>query len=611
MRFFTSAGWTTPAAQLPLYQAQVALYWQRWQVEVQALPAFVKQLRLRSPAAVAAYGCAASTLSALLLNAAPAGRMRERQLQRERANMAAVVETSHDAIATHDSQGRIVSWNPAAGRMLGWQAHEVIGRDFFALLPPAPNRAQARELRAQIEAGHGVPPFEAPVLDAAGTEVPVEISVSVIKDMAGRITGCAATMHDRREQLAAQRRILELNATLEQQVRQRTAELRALLDSAGSAIVATDLAGRITLFNPAAERMFRLPAAQALGRPVASFHDPEEVKANGHLIPHVLRDLGRGLPEAVQHAIGHSATPASAQPGQHTEWTYLRADGTRFVGLLSMSLLHLEPDTPVGFMGVVTDLTERKALEEQLRERSRQAQAATEAKSAFLAHMSHEIRTPLNAVIGLSQLLAQTSLDERQRMFVTHVNAAADQLLALVNDILDLSKIEAGEMRLESTPFELPALLQQARAFVELQAAQKNLELVFELAPGLPQRLIGDPTRLKQILINLLGNAVKFTGAGGSVTLRLQQLNRDDARVTLRLDVIDTGVGIPREKQTEIFEPFTQADVSTTRRYGGTGLGLSIVRRLVEMIGGRLELRSEPGQGSTFSVTLTLALAPS
>jgi signal transduction histidine kinase len=188
-------------------------------------------------------------------------------------------------------------------------------------------------------------------------------------------------------------------------------------------------------------------------------------------------------------------------------------------------------------------------------------------------------------------------------------------LLAIVNDVLDLSKIEAGEMRLERVSFDLSELLQQARSIVDVAAAQKSLLLLMELVPGVPQRLIGDPTRLRQVLVNLLSNAVKLTEAG-SVTLRVTPLTAMEtaaqepvSRVTLCFEVIDTGIGIPPQMQAAVFQPFTQADASTTRRFGGTGLGLSIVRRLVEMMGGRLELESQPGKGSTFRVVVMLALA--
>ncbi|WP_157270156.1 CHASE domain-containing protein [Azohydromonas aeria] len=251
---------------------------------------------------------------------------------------------------------------------------------------------------------------------------------------------------------------------------------------------------------------------------------------------------------------------------------------------------------------------QRQRHEQTLRRRTEQAEAANHAKSAFLAHMSHEIRTPLNAVIGLSQLLQRMALPDKQRLYVDHIASAGTQLLALVNDVLDVSKIEAGEMRLEDVAFEPRPLLHDLRAQAEVLAAGKPLRLQLDVADDFPERLRGDPMRLKQVLLNLLNNAVKFTPEG-LVTLRAQALHHEDGRKGLRFDVSDTGIGIAPEQQQAIFEPFTQADASTTRRFGGTGLGLAIVKRLVAMMGGELALQSQPGAGSTFSVTLPLRAA--
>jgi signal transduction histidine kinase len=262
----------------------------------------------------------------------------------------------------------------------------------------------------------------------------------------------------------------------------------------------------------------------------------------------------------------------------------------------------------LGFLVLLTDLTERNALEEQLRERTRQAEVANAAKSSFLATMSHEFRTPLNAVIGLSQLLQQMPLPDRAGYFVSHIHQAGEQLLALTNDVLDLSRIEAGEMHLEVMPFELPRLLDAVQALVQPQADAKGLTLRLAVLPEVPAQVMGDPLRLKQVLINLMGNAVKFTAAG-SVTLRVMQIAREDPRVTLIFDVVDTGIGIAPDARTRIFEPFTQADNSTTRRFGGSGLGLSIVRRLVVMMEGTLSVQSQLGEGSTFTVALPFRLA--
>jgi signal transduction histidine kinase len=252
-------------------------------------------------------------------------------------------------------------------------------------------------------------------------------------------------------------------------------------------------------------------------------------------------------------------------------------------------------------------LEERTTLNAALAERVMAAEAATRAKSSFLANMSHEFRTPLNAVIGLSQLLGRMSLPEKALEFVKHIAQAGDQLLELTDDVLDLSRIEAGEMHLARVPFSLAPMLDAVHAMIRPLAAGKGLALEFDFSPELPAELCGDPLRLKQILLNLLDNAVKFTDSG-HVKLRAYLTKREATQVSLRIDVIDTGIGIAPEAQARIFDAFTQADSSITRRFGGTGLGLSIVQRLVEMMDGHLELQSMLGQGSTFSVILTMGL---
>jgi PAS domain S-box-containing protein len=381
-------------------------------------------------------------------------------------------------------------------------------------------------------------------------------------------------------------------ADMDGHVRQRTAALNAILNSAASAIITTDLQGHITSFNPAAEAMFRLPESQALGRPITDFSNRAETRERG------------------TQAEGTSGLElGAAGVARQADRTYVRADGSRFPGLLSISMLRDTTGQVLGILCIITDTTERQQMEQALRERTAQAESANRAKSAFLAHMSHEIRTPLNAVIGLSQLLERMELPHKALDFVQHISQAGEQLLGLTNDVLDLSRIEAGEMRLEHLPFELQTLLQSVREMSEPQARDKSLRLTLELDAAAPRRLLGDPLRLKQILLNLLGNAIKFTPSG-SVTLRVAELQRQGARSRLRFDVVDTGIGIPAEQQQRIFEPFTQAESYTTRRFGGSGLGLAIVRRLVGMMDGSLELHSVPGQGSEFSVTLPLELPP-
>ncbi|MEO6278692.1 response regulator [Roseateles sp.] len=255
-------------------------------------------------------------------------------------------------------------------------------------------------------------------------------------------------------------------------------------------------------------------------------------------------------------------------------------------------------------------------LEQRVHERTDQleraqhvAEAATQAKSEFLANMSHEIRTPMNAILGMSYLALQTGLDAKQRNYVEKVHLAAESLLVIINDILDFSKIEAGKLEFEAIAFQLGDVFDQLANLVGMPAEEKGLELLFLLPPELPTALVGDPSRLGQVLLNLVNNGIKFT-EGGEVTVAVSLVERTVERATLRFEVRDTGIGLSAEACERLFQPFTQADASTSRRFGGTGLGLAICRHLVQRMGGQIGVESEPGRGSSFHFTLPFVLQP-
>jgi two-component system sensor histidine kinase/response regulator len=290
-------------------------------------------------------------------------------------------------------------------------------------------------------------------------------------------------------------------------------------------------------------------------------------------------------------------------PYYSIEKRYVRKDGS-FVWIeTTVSLKRDAGGEPTNTIAIIQDISERKRLEEELRQAKEVAESANHAKDEFLANVSHEIRTPMNAILGMTELVLDTPLGHDQRQNLRTVRSAADNLLGIINDLLDFSKIEAGKLELDSAEFSLRAILGDIVRALGARAHRKGLELLSTVQPNVPDALIGDGGRLRQVLLNLVGNAIKFTERG-EVLVRIDAIAEQtptDNRVSLRFAVRDTGIGIPREKQTAIFRAFEQENTSTTRKYGGTGLGLTISARLVALMGGGISVESEPGRGSAFT----------
>ncbi len=394
-----------------------------------------------------------------------------------------------------------------------------------------------------------------------------------------------------------EQRLAEWNQNLERTVAQRTAELaqaeertRLILDSSSEGIFGLDTEGRFSFVNPAACRMLDFTAAELVGQP------------SHPLIHHHRADY-------TEYPVEQSPMRAAYQRGvpSRIDNEFLwRKDGT---GLpVEYGATPIKKDGAiVGAVISFTDITERKEQEAALQQAKAKAEEATEMKSMFLANMSHEIRTPMNAIIGLSHLALKTSLNAKQRDYISKVHTAGTSLLTIINDILDFSKIEAGKLDLETTDFQIDEVLSSVTTLTAQKAHDKGLEFLADVSGAIPQYLRGDPLRLGQVLTNLVNNAVKFTEQG-EIRLKIELLDQADGRVELKFSVRDTGIGMTPEQTAKLFQAFTQADMSTTRKHGGTGLGLTISRRMVELMGGHIWIESEAGVGSTFLFTVWLGV---
>ncbi len=493
------------------------------------------------------------------------------------------------SIAT-DAQGVIQIFNVGAERMLGYTAAEVMNK-----ITPAdisdPEEVIARAKALSVELGTPITPgFEALAFKAArgiediyeltyirkdGSRFPAVVSVTALRDIRETVIGYLLIGTDN----TARKLVEGEQKKLDQRLRDQQFYTRSLIESNIDALMTTDPGGIITDVNKQMEALTGCTRDELIGAPFKGyFTDPDRAEAAIRLV-------------------------LSEKKVTDFELTARARDGTKTVVSYNATTFYDRDRTLQGVFAAARDVTERRRVEVELQLAKAAAESASRTKSEFLASMSHEIRTPMNAIMGIADLLVKTPLSPEQLKYVQIFRRAGDNLLNLVNDILDLSKVEASQLELEHTAFALSDLLDKVMEIVAIRAQEKGLTLVCESAPDVPTDLVGDPTRLRQVLLNLLGNAIKFTERG-EVSLRVALDASSSVPTALRFTVTDTGIGIPKAQLGRVFERFTQADSSTTRKFGGSGLGLTISKRLVELMGGRIWAESTINQGSVFGIAV-------
>lgn len=650
---------------------------------------------------------------------------RHRQLTDQQAFLAAIVENSSEAIISQTLNGVVTSWNLAAQHMFDYSAQEAIGKTLRELVVPPDRHAEDEAILRTLAHGQSVPTFNSVRCKRDGTSLPVSIVISSVKSAQGHIIGAAKTVRDITAETKARDEILALNATLEQQVEQRTQELHQrnqqlqragdnfaqLVEEAPYALVLVNPAGTIERVNTMTEATFGYLRHELIGQAVeillpegVRHHHPQHREAyfnsatrremsarrdlmalrkDGSQFPveiglnTVVTDEGTKILAAVSDisqrraiewekerlsnileltpdfigvadmqgnlkyhnraALTLVGLPLNADlsafhiKDMHPEWAARRVlevaipaalasgvwegdnallhhDGHE-IPVSQVLILHRNSDgTPAYLSTIMRDMTERRQRMAELAQARLDAEQANRAKSSFIANMSHEIRTPLNAVLGMLQLMQRSPLTVRQQDYVQKSETAARSLLGILNDILDFSKVEAGKLVLDIHPFRPDEMFRNIGVILAANVGTKPLEILFDIDPALPLSVMGDSLRLQQILINLLGNAIKFTEQG-EILLSVRMLACDEARLSVRFEVRDTGIGISPAQWAQIFESFSQAEAATTRRYGGTGLGLTICKRLVELMGGELTGESTVGTGTTFRFDIALKVA--
>lgn len=501
----------------------------------------------------------------------------QEQLRKNEAQYRLVLESMNEVVYQTDWRGAIEFVNPAWQQITGFDLAGTQGRSLLDYIYAEDSDKVQTAMMPLILGQQKKAQYQARLITASGGTRWIDANVQAFFDGDGQFAGTTGTLTD-----------ITARHEVEQQLRQTRSQLINAIESLDAGFVMYDAEEKLIICNQRYREIY-----QALAPALRS---------------------GNSYREILQYAVEHQGQ--TDNPQDAAAWIeqrlqeYRQGNSKGIEQKIGNRWIRInDSHTPDGsIVSLRTDITELKQIQQELLQAINAAQEANVAKSHFLANMSHEIRTPMNGIIGMTELALETELTEEQREFLSIVRTSAESLLVIVNDILDFSKIEAGKMSMESLEFPLREILTDTIKALSIKANDKQLEVITSIAPTVPNQLYGDPGRLRQVITNLVGNAIKFTERG-EITLRVDLAQADAQRCQLRFAVSDTGIGIPREKQGLIFEAFSQADASTTRQYGGTGLGLTISSRLVEMMGGQLKVESEPGKGSCFSFSARFGIA--
>jgi PAS domain S-box-containing protein len=715
--FFSTSGMEQDAAGGHLRRISFGMYGRVWEVEARALPPFVKRLHLLNPGVVAAAVLVIGLLLSGFLYAHISNRRRRQEAWLERSRLAAIVDGSDDAIVGTTLTGEITDWNPAAERLFGYEAAEVLGRKLADLVVPPSLVSEQNEALDRVVSSTSGLRLSTQRLTRDGTLMDMVVSFSPIRSESGALVGIGTSARDKTAIVAAQREVLALNESLERQVIERTAELKAITDAIPSLIAYWGVDLRCRFANKAYLKSLGLQPETFIGQSLVSVlgeslfaknepyiraalageaqsfertltkPDGTVAHAWANYAPHLsesgevlgffvvvtdvtpMWDAERRLEmsEARYRLLAENSTDMVFQLDRDLVRRYvspacreiLGYDAEELIGTIPINQIHPEdaprvrsvydsllngdleqnsvinrirhrdghwiwaearlrvlkdPETgeTSGIFGALRDISIRKAIETELEAAKEAAEAAARIKAEFLASMSHELRTPLNSIIGFSRLILAngeirgSGIEQHVRI----IHGASKMLLSIVNDVLDVSKLEVDQLELDPQPFSPVLLIESTVELLQGDADAKGIEIRTEVAPDVPLNLFGDDARLRQILLNLLSNALKFT-TKGSIVVHASRDGGEPGHARLRISVQDSGIGIPEEARPRIFQRFSQVDNTTSRSYGGTGLGLSICKSLVEIMGGTIGFDSLKGQGTTFWFVIELPIVDS